>query len=237
MRDARGKAATPKKKYFRSVRLRPRRQLSSIACLRGRRRTNQLQEKFVDAVSSQNITRLLQAWSEGDAVALERLMPLIYDELYRLARSYMNRELPGHQLQATALVNEAYLRLANWKEAQWDNRAHFFGVTAQLMRRVLVDFARERQYEKHGGGKRHVALDEALPLAQTRDEDLVALDDALESLAQMDARKALIVELKFFGGLSVEETAEVLKLSERTVMREWSLARAWLFQALNKAAL
>jgi RNA polymerase sigma factor (TIGR02999 family) len=189
----------------------------------------------VDTGTSQNVTHLLQAWSEGDAAALERLMPLIYDELYRLARGYMNRELPGHPLQATALVNEAYLRLAHWKEAQWDNRAHFFGVAAQLMRRVLVDFARERQYEKHGGGKRHVALDEALPLVQARDEDLVALDDALQSLAEIDARKALIVELKFFGGLSVEETAEVLKLSERTVMREWSLARAWLFQALNKA--
>lgn len=191
----------------------------------------------MDAGSPQNITRLLQAWSEGDAAALERLMPLIYDELYRLARGYMNRELPGHQLQATALVNEAYLRLANWKEAQWDNRAHFFGVTANLMRRVLVDFARERQYEKHGGGKRHIALDEAMPLVQTRDEDLVALDDALQSLAEIDARKALIVELKFFGGLSVEETAEALKLSERTVMREWSLARAWLFQELNKTTL
>lgn len=187
----------------------------------------------MNAVSSQNITQLLQAWSEGDQAALERLLPLIYDELYRLARGYMNRELPGHQLQATALVNEAYLRLAHWKEAQWNNRAHFFGVVAQLMRRVLVDFARSRDYEKHGGGKRHVTLDEAMPLAQSRDEDLVALDDALQSLAEIDARKALIVELKFFGGLSVEETAELLKLSERTVMREWSLARAWLFQSLN----
>lgn len=188
----------------------------------------------MDAASPQEMTRLLQAWSEGDQAALERLMPLIYDELYRLARGYMNRELPGHPLQATALVNEAYLRLAHWKEAQWENRAHFFGVVANLMRRVLVDFARSRDYEKHGGGKRHVALDETMPLTQTRDEDFVALDDALESLAALDARKALIVELKFFGGLSVEETAEVLKLSPRTVMREWSLARAWLYQELNK---
>jgi RNA polymerase sigma factor (TIGR02999 family) len=184
-------------------------------------------------ISSQEITGLLKAWSSGDQAALERLVPLIYDELYRLARGFMNRELPGHPLQVTALVNEAYLRLANWKEAQWENRAHFFGVAAQLMRRVLVDFARHRDYEKRGGGAQHVQFDEATPLAVQRDADFVALDDALKSLSAMDARKARIVELKFFGGLSVEEIAEVLKISPRTVMREWGLARAWLFRELS----
>jgi RNA polymerase sigma factor (TIGR02999 family) len=182
------------------------------------------------------ITRLLQAWGEGDAAALEELMPVVYDELYRLARGYMNRELPGHQLQVTALVNEAYLRLANWKDARWENRAHFFGVTAQLMRRILVDFARARQYEKRGGGVRQVPLDEATALPLQRDADFIALDDALESLAELDPRKSRIVELKFFGGLSVAEIAELLKTSERTVLREWSLARAWLHRELSKGA-
>jgi RNA polymerase sigma-70 factor, ECF subfamily len=180
------------------------------------------------------ITKLLQAWGEGDLRALEQLMPLVYDELYRLARGYMNRELPGHQLQVTALVNEAYLRLVNWKEARWENRAHFFGVTAQLMRRILVDFARERQYEKRGGGARPVPLDEAAALPLQRDADFIALDDALQSLAEIDPRKFRIVELKFFGGLSTEEIAELLKTSERTVLREWSLARAWLHRELSR---
>lgn len=190
----------------------------------------------MDPVSPNEITGLLKAWGEGDPSALERLVPLIYDELYRLARGYMNREALGHPLQVTALVNEAYLRLANWKEARWENRAHFFGVAAQLMRRVLVDFARRRDYEKWGGGKRHVQLEEAGPLADVRDADLVALDDALKSLSSLDARKGLIVELKFFGGLNVEEIAEALKVSPRTVMREWSLARAWLFRELSAKA-
>jgi RNA polymerase sigma factor (TIGR02999 family) len=191
----------------------------------------------VDAVSPKEITGLLKAWGKGDQAALERLVPLIYNELYRLARGYMYRELPGHPLQVTALVNEAYLRLANWKEAQWENRAHFFGVAAQLMRRVLVDFARHRDYEKWGGGKQHVQLDEAMSLHMQPDADFIALDDALKSLSAMDPRKGRIVELKFFGGLSVEEIAEVLKTSPRTVMREWSLARAWLFRELSGNAI
>lgn len=191
----------------------------------------------MDAVSPKEITGLLKAWGNGDQAALERLIPLIYNELYRLARGYMNRELPGHPLQVTALVNEAYLRLANWKEAQWENRAHFFGVVAQLMRRVLVDFARHRDYEKWGGGKRHVQLDEATSLQVQAEADFIALDDALKSLSAMDPRKGRIVELKFFGGLGVEEIAEVLKTSPRTVIREWSLARAWLFRELSGKAM
>lgn len=189
----------------------------------------------MEQVSPKEVTRMLQAWSNGDPAALERLIPHIYDELHRLARGYMNRELPGHPLQVTALVNEAYLRLANWKEARWENRAHFFGVAAQLMRRVLVDFARHRDYEKRGGKQRQVAFDEALALPVQREADFLALDDALQSLAALDARKCKIVELKFFGGLSVEEIAEVLQTSPRTVMREWSLARAWLFREIGRA--
>jgi RNA polymerase sigma factor (TIGR02999 family) len=207
MRDAKKKAATTRKKKL---------------------------EPDVDAISSKDMTCLLQAWSRGDQTALERLAPMVYDELHRLARGYMNRELPGHPLQATALVNEAYLRLADWKEARWENRAHFFGIAAQLMRRVLVDFARHRDYDKRGGGRRHVPLDDVQGLAIGPDADFVALDDALNSLAAMDPRKARIVELKFFGGLSVDEIAAVLQTSPRTVMRDWSLARAWLYRELSK---
>ncbi len=180
------------------------------------------------------ITQLLMAWSDGDKQALESLIPLVYDELYRLARSYMNREQAGHTLQITALVNEAYLRLVNWKEARWENRSHFFGVAAQLMRRILVDFARSRNYEKRGGGLRQVELDEVASLAVRRDADFVTLDDSLKSLAEIDQRKSRIVEMRFFGGLSVEEIAEVLDVSPRTVMREWSLARAWLYREMSR---
>lgn len=179
------------------------------------------------------VTGLLLKWSDGDREALETLIPLVYDELYRLARGYMNREQSGHTLQITALVNEAYLRLANWKDAKWENRAHFFGVAAQLMRRILVDFARSRNYEKRGGGMQQVAFDEAIGLSLRRDADFVALDDGLKSLAEIDQRKSRIVELRFFGGLSVEEIAELLDVSPRTVMREWNLARAWLFRELR----
>ncbi len=188
------------------------------------------------ASPSREITGLLHAWSNGDGAALERLVPMIHDDLYRVARAYMNREMPGHPLQVTALVNEAYLRLMNWKDARWENRAHFLGVTSQLMRRVLVDFARQRDVEKRGGGARHLQLDEAIPHAiAERDADFVALDDALRSLAEIDPRKARIVELKFFGGLSVDEIAAALAISPRTVMREWSLARAWLYRELQEA--
>lgn len=186
------------------------------------------------ADSTKEVTELLQKWSGGDADALEELTPLIYAELHRIARSYMRRERDGHTLQTSALVNEAYVRLIDWKTARWENRAHFFGVSAQLMRRILVDFARSRPKVKDNQ-VRHVSLEEAFTVTAEKDADLVALDEALNELAQFDARKAKIVELKFFGGLSVDETAEVLKISGVTVMREWSKAKAWLYRELNNA--
>lgn len=182
------------------------------------------------------ITRLLVAWGGGDQSALERLMPLVYDELRRLAHRYMSHERPGHTLQTTALVNEAYLRLVNWREVQWQNRAHFFGVSAQMMRRILVDFARDKKYLKRGGGALQVSLSEAASLAECRAADLVALDEALTSLSELDQRKGQVVELRFFGGLSVKEVAEVLKVSEETVMRDWRLAKVWLLRELGREA-
>jgi RNA polymerase sigma factor (TIGR02999 family) len=184
--------------------------------------------------STKEITQLLIDWSSGDQVALEKLTPLVYEELRRLAKHYLRRERSGHALQTTELVNEAYLRLIDWKNVEWQNRAHFFGVAAQLMRRILVDRARHRQYLKRGGQGIRVSLNDAAVAAQERGADLVALDDALKSLAAMDPRKSRIVELRFFGGLSVEETAEVLNVSPRTVMREWSLAQAWLHRELSR---
>jgi RNA polymerase sigma factor (TIGR02999 family) len=183
-----------------------------------------------------DVTQLLQAWSDGDGHALERLMPLVYEELHRLAKRYMAREQPGQTLQVTALVNEAYLRLTDWKKVHWQNRAHFFGVSAQLMRRILVDFARSRHYAKRGGGAPALSLEEAAVVSQEKDADLVALDDALNALAAIDPRQSQVVELRFFGGLSVEETAEVLKISLRTVKREWSLAQAWLYREINRSS-
>lgn len=182
--------------------------------------------------SSHEVTALLIAWSDGDESALEKLVPLIHAELYRLAKRYMGRQSPDHPLQATALVNEAYIRLIDWKNARFENRAHFFGVSAQLMRRILVDFARKRPHNKEGT-VRHVPLDEALIVGNQQTADLVALDDALVELGKLDERKCRIVELKFFGGLSVEETAEVLKISGVTVMREWNKAKAWLYRELS----
>lgn len=182
------------------------------------------------------ITGLLVAWGGGDKSALERLMPLVYDELRRLAHRYMSRERPGHTLQTTALVNEAYLRLVNWQEVQWQNRAHFFGVSAQMMRRILVDFARNRQYLKRGGGALQVSLGEAASLTECRASDLVALDEALTALTKQDERKGQVVEMRFFGGLSVKEVAEVLKVSEETVMRDWRLAKVWLLRELGREA-
>jgi len=184
--------------------------------------------------STKEVTELLQKWSGGDAAALEELTPLIYAELHRIAKSYMRRERDGHTLQTSALVNEAYVRLIDWKTAKWENRAHFFGVSAQLMRRILVDFARSRPKIKDGD-VHHVSFEEAFTVTAEKDADLVALDEALNELAQFDERKAKIVELKFFGGLSVEETAEVLKISGVTVMREWNKAKAWLYRELNNA--
>lgn len=185
--------------------------------------------------SPNEVTELLQKWSLGDRDALEELTPVIYAELHRIARRYMSRERDGHTLQTTALVNEAYMRLIDWKTAKWENRAHFFGVSAQLMRRILVDFARKRPRVK-AGEVRHVALDDALTVSAAKDADLVALDEALDELAKFDERKAKIVELKFFGGLNVEETAEVLGLAPVTVMREWSKAKAWLFRELSNGS-
>jgi RNA polymerase sigma factor (TIGR02999 family) len=183
--------------------------------------------------SSQPVTELLLAWSNGDQTALERLAPLVYGELHRLARRYMAQERPDHTLEATALVHEAYLRLVDSKNMHWQNRAHFFAVSAQLMRRILVDFARSRRYQKRGGERRQVSLDEALVVSRERAADLVALDDALRALAKLDPRKSRVVELRFFGGLSVEEAAETLGVSGDTVMRDWKLAKVWLLRELS----
>ena len=182
--------------------------------------------------SPKEITRLLVAWSDGDESALAQLTPLVYEELHRLAHRYMSGERPGHTLQTTALVNEAYVRLIDWKNVRWQNRAHFFAASAQLMRRILVDFARLHNYQKRGGGVRAETLDEAALVAKDKGADMVALDEALNSLAELDARQSRVVELRFFGGLTNDEVAEVLKVSEATVRRDWSLARAWLHREL-----
>jgi RNA polymerase sigma-70 factor (ECF subfamily) len=182
--------------------------------------------------AAENISTLLRAWSDGDQSALERLTPVVYDELHRLARRYMRGERSGHILQTTALVNEAYMRLVDYERMQWQNRAHFFAVSAQLMRRILVEHAR-RHNVKRGGGVQHVSLDEAALVDSDQDADLVALDDAMNGLARIDPRKVQVVEMRFFGGLSVEETAEVLKVSPVTVKRDWRAARAWLYRELT----
>jgi RNA polymerase sigma factor (TIGR02999 family) len=182
--------------------------------------------------SPKEITQLLVAWGDGDQAALDELTPLVHQELRRLAHHYMSGERTGHTLQTTALVNEAYIRLIDWKNVRWQSRAHFFAVSAQLMRRILVDFARSRGYRKRGGGALAVSLDEAALVSDEKGDDLVALDEALGLLAELDARQSKVVELRFFGGLSVDETAEVLKVSSGTVRRDWSLARAWLHREL-----
>lgn len=180
----------------------------------------------------EDVSTLLRAWSEGDQRALDQLAPIVYDELRRLAGHYLRQERAGHSLQATALVNEAYLRLVDYKRMRWENRAHFFAVSAQLMRRILVDHAR-RHNLKRGGDVQHVALEDTAVVGGGRAENLVVLDDAMQALARIDPRKANVVELRFFGGLSVEETAEVLKVSPVTVMRDWSTARAWLYREMG----
>lgn len=180
----------------------------------------------------EDISALLRAWSGGDRNALDQLTPIVYNELRRLAGYYLQQERPGHSLQATALVNEAYLRLVDYNHMRWENRAHFFAVSAQLMRRILVDHAR-RHNLKRGGDVEHVSLDETAVVGGARSEDLVELDNALEILARMDPRKAHVVELRFFGGLSVDETAEVLNVSGVTVMRDWVSARAWLYREMS----
>jgi RNA polymerase sigma-70 factor (ECF subfamily) len=183
--------------------------------------------------ASPNVTQLLAAWSDGNQSARDELIPLVYAELHRVAQNYLRRERRGHTLQSSALVHEAFLRLVDQRVA-WRNRAHFFGIAAQLMRRILVDYARSRGNEKHGGDQLHLELDDALDAAAERDADLVALDDALTDLAAIDPQQSRVIELRYFGGLTIEETAEALGLSDTTVEREWRLARAWLRRELSK---
>ena len=182
-----------------------------------------------------DVSSLLRAWSDGDQTALDKLTPIVYRELHALAGRYMRRERPGQTLQTTALVNEAYMRLVDYRRMQWQDRAHFFAVSAQLMRRILVERARRRNL-KRGGGVPHVSLDEAAVVAGGRGADLAALDDAMSALARFDRRKVQVVEMRYFGGLSVEETAEVLKVSAITVIRDWNLAKAWLYRELSSGA-
>ncbi len=183
--------------------------------------------------SSNEVTLLLRAWGEGDAEALERLTPLVYQELHRIARGYMRKERPDNTLQTTALINEAYVRLVDVRKVNWHDRAHFFAVCARAMRRILVDHARSRGYLKRGGGKTCVQLDGVAEPNWTPDSNILELDDALNRLSELDPRKGKVVELRFFGGLSVDETAEALGISPETVMRDWKLARAWLFRELT----
>jgi RNA polymerase sigma factor (TIGR02999 family) len=180
---------------------------------------------MTDAV---DITALLVEWNNGDKSAMDKLLPLVERELHRLAHNYMRRENPNHTLQTTALINETYLRLIDQRKVQWQNRAHFFGIAAQIMRRILLNYARDQNRLKRGGKAIHVSLSEALPMPAEKDRELIALNDALNRLEAIDERKGRVVELRFFGGLSVEEVAEVLKISAITVMRDWAFAKAWL---------
>ena len=186
--------------------------------------------------SQHHITERLVAWSSGETAALDDVMRAVYKELRRIADHYLRLERPDHTLQPTALVHEAYLRLIDQTQVSWQNRAHFFGVAAQMMRRILVDHARTKRRDKRGGVARKLSLDEVMNLSQGRAADLVALDDALKGLAEIDQRKSRVVELRFFGGLSVEETAEVLNVSPQTVLRDWKLAKAWLYQEIKRGA-
>ena len=190
----------------------------------------------MNEVEQSQITQLLVQWKGGNQQALDALMPLVYRELKRLAGSYLRRERPDHTLQSAALVNEAYLRLVDQKQVQWQNRAHFFGIAAQMMRRILVDHARGQHAAKRGAGVELLELDEALAQVQKRGVDLLGLDEALQRLEKMDPQQARIVELRFFSGLSIEETAEVLGISPATIKRDWSAARAWLFRELSTGA-
>lgn len=193
-----------------------------------------LQPTTSSPAATEEITQLLLAWGQGDQAALERLLPLVYEEMRQIAHHHMRRQRPDHTLQTTALVNEAYLRLVDAQRVQWQNRVHFFALAAQAMRHILVDLARARGNQKRGGGATQVALEEALIVSAERGADVLALDEALQTLAKLNARQSQIVELRYFGGLSEEETAAVLQLSPRTVRRDWSLARAWLYRELNR---
>lgn len=188
------------------------------------------------APSSNEVTGLLQAWGRGDQEALQKLMPMVYEQLHAAARRYMAGERAGHTLQTTALIHETYLRLVDIRHVKWQDRAHFLAVCAQLMRRILIDFARSRGYQKRGGAAPHVNFDEALLVTSQPDSNLVALDHALNRLARLDERKSRVVELRFFGGLGVRETAEVMKVSADTVMRDWKLAKVWLLRELRGGA-
>jgi RNA polymerase sigma factor (TIGR02999 family) len=182
------------------------------------------------------ITQLLAEWSDGNQSALDELYPLVYDELHRLARRYMSREREGHTLQTTALINEAYVRLVDQRNVHWANRSHFFAISAQIMRRILIDHARRHAYAKRGGGAQQVSLDEAAIVTRTAGAELLRLDEALKSLAEMDPRRSQVVELRYFGGLNNEEIAGVLNISENTVTRDWNMARAWLHQQLSESS-
>jgi RNA polymerase sigma-70 factor (ECF subfamily) len=199
---------------------------------RGRRTTHSKTTEM--AALPNEVTQLLINWSKGDQAALDELIPLVHHELRRLARHYMARESPGHTLQTSALINEAYIRLVDQQNMPWQNRGHFFGVAAQVMRHILVDHARSHNFAKRGGGARKVPLDEAMIVNDERADELVALDDALKALATLDPRKSRMIELRFFGGLSIAETAEVLEISPMTVTREWRSAKAWLRREMNK---
>jgi len=182
------------------------------------------------------ITQLLAEWREGNQAALDDLYPLVYDELHRLARRYMSRERKGHTLQTTALINEAYVRLVDQRSVQWANRSHFFAISAQIMRRILIDHARRNAYAKRGGGAQQVSLEEVAALVPEQGRELMRLDEALKSLAEQDPRRSQVVELRYFGGLNNEEIAGVLQVSENTVTRDWNMARAWLYQQLSENA-
>lgn len=182
--------------------------------------------------STENITGLLVNWCNGDAAAFDKLAPLVENELRRLAHRYMRKESPGHTLQTTALVNEAYLRLINQTQVQWQNRAHFFGIAAKMMRRILLNYARDQRRDKRGGGAIQISLSEVAAISSAKSKELILLDEALNKLAEVDQRKSQVVELRYFGGLSVEETAEVLKISPITVMRDWNMAKAWLMREI-----
>ena len=182
-----------------------------------------------------DVTQLLVAWGNGDQAARDELMPLVYAELHRLAHRHIKKERPGHTLQTSALVNEAFVRLVDQRDVHWQSRAHFFGIAAQMMRRILVDYARKRRFAKRGGDQLQVSLNEELVAANQRSADVVLLDDALTQLAEIDERKSKVVERKFFGGLSIEETAEALDVSPGTVMRDWTLAKAWLRRAMSRS--
>jgi RNA polymerase sigma factor (TIGR02999 family) len=184
--------------------------------------------------SPEEVSQLLSLWSDGDAGALDQLVPVVYGELRRLAHHYMKHERAGHILQTTALVNEAYMRLADYKRMRWQSRAHFFAVAAQVMRRILVEHARSRAFLKRGGGAQNVSLDQAAIVSESRSSEVIAVDDALKELEAWDPRKGRIVELRFFGGLSIDETAEVLKISSTTVQREWRAAKAWLHSTIGQ---